>query len=148
MFRSTHPKHVLVAMTLVILSAVLAGCGSGEHAAVEGAVTLDGQPVDGGVIIFFPVADSQGQANRVPASTEIKNGRYAMDSSHGPAVGKCRVEIHWNKKTGKQIPSGDPPNKVDETVQVIPTIYNKRTILTPEIKAGANTFNYELKSPK
>jgi hypothetical protein len=134
-----HLQRGFAASVLVLSVALLAGCGSPR---VEGKVTFDGQPVDGGTITFFPDASGAGHPN-VPG--QIVDGKYVLDS---PTLesGKYRVEIYWFKKTGRQIPSGDPPNKVDETIQVIPKKYNVDSKTTVEIKSGTNTFNYDLTS--
>jgi hypothetical protein len=118
------------------------GCGSGG-APVEGTVTLDGRPVDGGTITFAPVEYGGGQQ---PVTAEIKGGAFSLNSAHGPPPGTYRVEIYWNKKTGRQIPSNDPPNMKDEELPMIPPQYNKDSRVTEEIKPGGNKFEYKLVS--
>lgn len=106
---------------------------------------FDGHPVESGSIAFIPDGGGTGAS---PASGEIKDGKYAIDSERGPMPGKYRVEIIWKKKTGKQIPNpSDPGTTMDETKQVIPQKYNTKTELTVEIKSGSNKdVNYDLKA--
>ena len=66
----------------------------------------------------------------------------------GPPPGKYRVEIVWYKKTGKQVVGSDPPNKEDETIQVIPEKYNKASELKVDLTSGSNTHDFPLKSSK
>jgi hypothetical protein len=144
MIRSQHLRGP-AALLLVFPLVVLAGCGYGSHAPVRGSVTLDGTPVDGGAIVFIPQGDS-GQSGQGNAGGEIVGGKYALEGAKAPPPGKYLVQIIWNKKTGRQVPSNDPPNTIDETVQVIPAAYNANSTLTREIKAGQNTYDFELKS--
>ena len=126
---------------LALSACLLAGCGGGSsRPAVQGTVTFDGAPVDGGKIMFI-ATDSKG----INANANIVAGKYALAAGKGPSVGAHKVEIVWYKKTGKQVVGSDPPNKIDETIQVIPEKYNAKSSVTEQIKAGANTLNYELK---
>jgi hypothetical protein len=119
------------------------GCGSSGRPVLQGTVTLDGQPVDDGAIAFI-----SEMAMPVPprAGALIRDGKYVIPADKAPPPGTYRVEIRWNKPTGKKIPSSDPPNLMDETRQVVPENYNTKSTLSEEVKPGANTFNYDLKS--
>jgi hypothetical protein len=138
-----HPRHPIAAL-LGLALLLTAGCGSrgGNRAAVSGAVTFDGQPVDGGAIVFLPQGD--GPADRPKSGAGIEAGRYAIPAEKGPAPGKYRVEIRWPRPTGKQIPSDDPPNLMDETRQVIPDKFNSRSELTCDVQPGKNNFDFPL----
>ena len=139
MSRSRY-RHAFVALMAALL--VLPGCAS--RAAVEGAVTFDGAPVDGGSITFLP---SESGSKRIQVSADIVNGKYNLPAGKGPTPGSYRVQIIWNKKTGKQIDTpGDTGVKMDETVPVIPAQFNTDSKLSAEIKSGANTVNFDLKS--
>jgi hypothetical protein len=144
MTRSTILRYFSASVLLVVSLFLAAGCGGGPpRASVEGTVTYDGTPIDGGQISFLSV-----EAKGLNADAEIKDGKYHLDANKGPALGGQRVRILWFKKTGKQVVGNDPPNLVDETIQVIPKKYNDPTGLTADIKAGKNTFNFELKYEK
>ena len=56
--------------------------------------------------------------------------------------------VVWHKKTGKQVVGSDPPNKEDETIQVIPEKYNKASELKVDLTSGSNTHDFPLKSSK
>jgi hypothetical protein len=118
----------------------LAGCGGAPS--VSGTVTFEGAPVDGGTITFTPE-----QGGTVTArGAQITEGKYVIKSENGLAPGKYKVEIVWNKKTGKTVPNpNDTGTTVDETKQVIPNKYNSRTELTAEIKSGSNSLDFDLK---
>jgi hypothetical protein len=123
-------------VALVLPVAFLAGCGGSNH--IEGTVTLDGQPVDGGTISFINTSGGS-------AGGQILDGKYSIESKL--ASGTYKVQIEWLKKTGKTIPNkSDAGTTSDETKQVIPVEYNRQSNLTAEVKSGSNTFNFELKS--
>jgi hypothetical protein len=145
MIRFLQLKHLPATAIVVVLSSALAGCG-GNRAAVEGSVTLDGKPVDGGIIAFIPDDGKSGE-DHVKAHGEIKGGKYALSRSEGPNPGKYKVTINWPKKTGRKVDApGDPGVKMDEVKEAVPARYNKQTTLVIEIKSGSNTKDYELKS--
>jgi hypothetical protein len=128
----------LICTTFAFAVVFLAGCSGSSR--LEGTVTLDGQPVDGGTISFI---NSSGQNGN--AGGQIQGGKYSIESKVPP--GTYKVEINWLKSTGKSIPNkSDPGTMQDETKQVIPMEYNVQTKLTAEVKSGSNTFNFDLKS--
>jgi len=131
-----------LALFLAILG--LAGCGSGGRVPVQGSVSFNGTQVDNGSISFLAVGGPGGEATN--AGGEIKDGKYSIDAERGPKPGKYKVEIYWNKKTGRMVPvPGDADMKMPETQQTLPAKYNKQTELTAEITSGRNTKNFDLK---
>jgi hypothetical protein len=121
------------------LLALLAGCAG--RAAVDGTVTFNGEPVDNGGIQFV----SEDGKNK--GGGEIKGGKYSLTGDHGLPPGKYKVEVYWNKKTGKTVvDKADTGEKMDETSQVIPPEFNTNTTLSAEIKSGTNSgVNFDLK---
>jgi hypothetical protein len=126
---------------------VMTGCGGAspdDRLPVQGTVTLDGQPMDGGVILFLP--QGEGTDKRVKVGGDIMKGKYAIKAGKGPNPGLCRVEITWKRKTGRKLKNtefGGP--LVDEEVQGLPAKYHTQSTLTAEIKpSGGNTFNFDL----
>jgi hypothetical protein len=118
----------------------LMGCSGDGRRAVSGEVTLDGEPVNGGSIVFLP-ATGEG----IKGAAEIVGGKYVIPAEQGLQPGSYRVEINWSKPTGKQIPSGDPGMLMDERVEAIPAQFNKDSTLTAVITAGENKHNFPLK---
>lgn len=128
---------------------LLAGC-SGAPAdfprePVAGQVTLDGQPLDEGMITLEPVDRPEPIASGV-----ITDGRFAIARTDGPAPGRHRVSIWSQKPTGKKV--RDPEQKgqfIEEIKSVIPDRYNARTELIVEIKPGdANALEFPLSKAK
>jgi hypothetical protein len=111
---------------------------------VEGHVTLDGQPVDGGVISFIqgtgPGSDKGNSA--------IVGGKYevAGDRAKNLTPGTYSVQIHWIQKLTK---AGANPINADTSPavkEVIPPKYNSQTTLTKEVTAGTNKIDFDLQS--
>lgn len=122
----------LVALTVV-------GCGGDKPTVypVEGRVTLDGAPVDRGLIRFAP----SGKA--APVGGEIKAGRYELMAPPGI----CRVEITWAKVVGQRKAYDTPDSPlVAVTEEAVPARYNARSELTYDVQAGKNERNFELTS--
>lgn len=156
MIRSlTHgPATVLPAL----MAFAFTGCGG--RPTVEGTVTLDGSPLDGGMILFFPpeAANPPNRAaprlpknprgSNVPdkAHAPISGGQFVVEAGKGPDPGMYRVSIVWFKKTGKKVPSSYLPGLEDEMSQALPKKYNEDTELTAEITSGKNTLHYDLTS--
>jgi hypothetical protein len=122
-----------------------AGCGGGNRAAVRGKVTLDGQPVETGLISFIPAKGTKSPS----AGAAIARGEYEVQGDNLPVPGSYRVEIKAQKKTGKKVPVGSPAppgTMADETVEAIPARYNTKSTLREELKAGPNVLNFDLVS--
>jgi hypothetical protein len=128
---------------LVVAVFAFVGCSSdSDRSRVQGSVSYNGEPVDDGGIGFLPEGEG---ASQVRATGEIHDGRYDLDSTCGPYPGKYRVEIYWNKKTGKQLANRDRTAFKDERKQAIPPKYNENTELEVTIKPGRNTKDFVLK---
>jgi len=139
-------RRFLAWVPLMVLLVVVAGCGDSDRAAVSGTVTLDGQPIEGGMISFIP---PKGDTGGFPAWGPIEGGRYSIAADEGPTAGSIRVEIRWTRKTGKKIPAIAPAPQgsfTDETIEAIPVRYNSQTELKVDVQRGENTFDFNLDS--
>jgi hypothetical protein len=123
----------------VVVAACLAaaGCGGGPASAtVSGEVKVDGVPVASGVISYVP-ADVTG----VPATAEIKDGRYEVRTT----AGNKRVQISVPVVTGKRKAHvGSDAPWVESTAESLPDKYHTRSELTFEVKPGSNTKDWDL----
>lgn len=120
---------------------VLAGCGGDSAQPVRGRVTLDGEPVTMGSIVFMPL--SSGGAK---AAAAIENGNYTIPAAQGLPTGKYRVEVSWHKPTGRKIPSADPGMTADETREAVPAKYNTDSNLTVELNGSDQPHDFSLTS--
>jgi len=116
---------------------VLAGCGNATPT-VTGLVTIDGQAVAKGTIVFIR---TDGEMAREGGG--IVEGRY---QSRMPA-GTYKVEVNAPTVVGKRSDeSYGQTVEVNVTEELIPERYNKKTELRAEIKSGGNELNWELRS--
>src|SRR5262245_11762932 len=137
-------KRLLFALTVVLLS----GCSFDNRVVVTGIVTVDGKPVDEGTI-NFAANDGQGTS----AGGKIENGKYTLKDTGAVTPGKKNVNITAVRKTGRQIPAGQPLPPGTMVDEVIPYTdlaeINKELLSNVEITPGrVNELNFELKSKK
>src|SRR5262245_34539488 len=84
----------------VVLMLALTGCNRAptlEFAEVEGKVTLNGRPLHGVLVRFYPVSDSKEQlpyATGVTDATGYFTLRHGKDKP-GALVGTNRVVVDW-----------------------------------------------------
>src|SRR5437764_18311 len=91
-----------VGVCLLTLILVIAGCTQGPAmGTVRGEVTLDGQPLKEGRVLFTP-EDGQGQTG----GSTIADGKFVAQVP----TGKMKVQINANKVVGKQKAYEGVPN--------------------------------------
>jgi hypothetical protein len=113
------------------------GCGP-TFGVVSGTITVDGQPVTGGVISFVP-AEGDG----TPATSNIEGGRYEVRTM----AGKKFVQVSAPRVVGKRKEyEGPDAPLVEITEERLPSKYNSRTELTFDVKAGRNKQDWSLQS--
>jgi|SoiMethySBSTD1v2_1073268.scaffolds.fasta_scaffold1481692_2 hypothetical protein len=138
--------RTLAALCSALLCVVLTGCGNSEYTGqqrfpLSGKVTVDGQPMEFGVISFLP----QGEGGRVSGSP-IKNGAYSIDEAMGPTAGKYRVEIRWNKPTGRRVKDAYGEEIMDEYKEGLPAKYHTSSELAADVSSKQTTFDFDLKT--
>ena len=136
-------NRICTAISGAALIAVFVGCrGSSMESEVSGTVTLDGNRIGPGTIVFAPAA-----AGGKPATGSIESdGSYKLKTSResGLAAGPYRVAISVRKmpeniKRGERPPLGKlliPEKYEDET----------KSGLQYEVSPGRNRINIELVS--
>ena len=123
--------------TLPILLSLflLGGCDSGPvKGTVTGTVTLDGQPVEDGLIRFVP-ADGNSQ----PADCILVKGVYTVTMT----VGDKKVEVTWSKSTGNA-PADTAVQSTQKSVEMIPAKYNVQTTLLYSVVKGPQQKDFPL----
>lgn len=143
-FEPTSPNRLL-AVCIAAMLAMSAGCGDSgpQRAPIKGKITVAGQPLAAGQILFVPVAPTGPST-----SAAIKNGEYELKQETGPIVGTHRVEVEAELPLGFAIDDDVafaarqgkplPPNP-------IPLQYNRQSTLTTEVKAGVeNEFTLDV----
>jgi hypothetical protein len=143
--RQDRMCRILAPVCCAIVCAAFAGCGGtnydgDQRFAVSGKVTVDGEPMDHGLIAFMP----QGQDVRV-AGGPITNGVYSIPEEKGPNAGTYRVEIHWNVKTGQMglnRDTGEPEFEIFK--EGLPPKYHENSELTANVSKDDTTFDFDL----
>ncbi len=127
------------AMSLgVLVLALTAGCSGTNRVAVEGLITYDGMPIPIGTITFLPTFE-----NAVKAGGRVENGHYELAAAYGLVPGSYKVEVRWAKPTGKKY-KNEFGEEFDRTQEGLPDKYHARTVLTADIKTGANHVDFNL----
>lgn len=120
------------------------GCGRTDgRLAIKGAVTLDGQPVDKGVVSFFPVTASK---EATVAGAVVSRGRYALTPSKGLKPGAYRVEIRIPQPTGSMTVDRATGESAPETREAAPARYNERSELQATVAPGMGDLDFRLES--
>ena len=161
----------LVCMVALVLSIGCTGTTGPKTEPVSGVVTLDGNPLDGANVVFSP----SGGGGKAAAGTTDSSGNYKLTTqnpSDGAVVGSYQVSItkvegsapavdlsglseqEKMKKSMEAYYSSDRFKKQGgkaggpEVKSLVPAKYGdpKTSGLTAEVKAGPNSFNFDLKS--
>lgn len=133
-------RSVWPALSVAVAVSVAAWAGCSRPTRVDGLVTLDGQPLPGAVVQFFPA----GSEGRTAATTTDANGRYAMEVSPHP----MRAVIRAQKVVG-QVKDGE--SMVDAVTELVPERYRNpgSVLLKVEPQAGSvTTADFALTSAK
>jgi hypothetical protein len=128
------------------------GCAGGggddkPREPVSGTVSMDGQPLPAGVILFAP-AGGAGES-LASATGKIENGQFSIPRDQGPVPGKYKVTIsHTDEPEGRvKIELKKPGKKTSGPKELIPAKYNAQTTLSAEIpKGGKSDLNFPLES--
>jgi hypothetical protein len=130
-------------VALVVLAHVAGsvGCRSGDgraRYAVDGEVTLDGQPLAEGTVVFYPTT---GDHDADTAS--IVNGKFSVMTTEGTK----RVEIDASTLSDKTEPSAIDGKPVRVRISLIPPRYNHESTLTATVDPRPqNRVRFELSS--
>lgn len=130
-------KSLQTLTTFVILTLFFQGCGGGrgdapETGTVTGVVTLDGAPLVGANVEFYP------ETGRASLGQTDSSGRYELTytgSIKGAKLGRHTVRITTVSASAE---GGDAAS------ERLPDKYHSQSTLSAEVVKGANTFNFPL----
>ena len=124
-------SHCSTAMSFLLVLA-LTGCGSDDTpplGEVTGTITLDGQPLEGVIVLFKP------DIGRVATGTTNATGEYELEFAYdvsGCKVGPNSVSLEW--------PLGSTNAKT------LSTRYTTASELKADVKEGSNKIDFALES--
>lgn len=110
-----RPAWPLRLAGLGLLGLVLVGCG-GKYTPVpvSGTVTLDGKPLDGATVFFYPVGDAK--EGRVAQGATDKNGEFylsTMKDKDGALRREYKVVVHKYVPTNPNLKIPDFPDTLE-----------------------------------
>ncbi len=127
---------------LCSLLITLAGCGGGAETpdlgSVSGTILLDGKPLADAAVEFTPVS------GRGSVATTDASGKYTLRYTtdiDGAVLGPHTVRI----TTGRPATGGEGGETKPAAPERIPPKFNSATDIKEEVKAGPNTFDYDIK---
>ena len=124
------------------LAATVAGCGESgpPRASIAGKVTVGGEPLKAGRILFTPLAPTEG-----PATTAtIVDGSYRIERTEGPVVGQNRVVVEASPDMG--FPLDDEETYARQVAghplppSPVPPEFGRNSQLTVQVKAGEDNI--------
>lgn len=119
-------------LALAVMLLCVSGCGGDDTpplGEVSGTITLDGEPLEGVIVVFKP------ESGRAATGTTDASGQYTLEFSYqvpGCKVGANKVHLEW--------PLGATNAKV------LPSRYTTTSELTADVKSGENTLDFKLES--
>ena len=129
-------------LSLSVLLLCFCGCPSsnGNIGWVEGVVTLDGEPVQGASVRFYPASGERGSSGKTD-----KNGYYQLRytrSQQGAIIGEHKVTLSTEVIADNYGTETAAPAQAE----TIPKKYldRKKTDLTATVESGSNTIDFEL----
>ena len=128
-----------VVMSFVFLGFFL-GCGDNGRLSVQGKVTVDGTPVENGYIYLTPLPGTDGPTT----GAKIIDGSYKVAPGKGVFQGSFEVAIKvWeeSKKMTEDFATGEKTKGIQQT---LPPKFNTKTELTVDIKAGKDSYDFNL----
>ena len=118
--RLGHLRSYPLALAIALLAA-LSGCdssGVGRLVPVRGKVTLDGQPLTTGSLVYMPSAEKGNTSNYEPAATINADGTYQLFTAQ-----RDGAPIGWYKVWVVAQAPADDKNPYAPTKSLIPARY-------------------------
>lgn len=140
-------------LIFVCLISLHSGCRSSDQpelGQVSGAITLDGKPLTGVTVVFQP------ESGRPARGVTNNDGQYELTyirQTKGTKVGTNRVEIAPSEE-GEDAGASETGDGESQSVRSgakagkpkVPARYNVQSELSVQVKAGKNTFDFQLQS--
>jgi hypothetical protein len=125
----------------------LVGCGV-KRVSVSGTVTLDDQPLNGGILVFTPDTD-KGNTAKISCTSPVKQGRYTLETNGITRDDSgAGVPPGWYKVTLRILDVSSKKHKA-ESINVNDKYMNVETTpLSVEVKDNPEPGAYDFKMTK
>ena len=140
-------RAISIGLCLTVICLTVVGCGRsyGGRKAIKGTVKLKGEPVDDGMIDFFPMSGNE----ETKSCAQILKGAYNIPAEFGLLPGKYRVAITaGDGRTRANADPDQPPGPTGANIvskDRIPKEYNIESKQEVEVtEKGPNEFNYDI----
>ena len=141
-WRLTTARWLVAGVSLCCVAGCDRGYEGDRRYPLSGTVRVDGEPLDVGTISFIPADEKKQRVSGGP----ISNGVYSVEEIIGANAGQYRVEIHWQKKTGRQVPDPVTGDLYDERKEGLPKRFHQESELEAEVSADQTKFDFDLKT--
>jgi hypothetical protein len=123
------------------------GCGV-KRVPVSGTITLDGQPLNGGIVVFTPDT-AKGNTAKISCTSQVKDGRYDLETNGiTRSDSGSGVPPGWYKVTLRILDVSSKKHKAVE-INVNDKYLNVDTTpLSVEVKDNPDPGAYDLKMTK
>lgn len=129
-------RSTLPLLAAILISALVGCSGESNLATIEGTVTLDGAPLEAGLIRFVPV---DGQTPTADAT--ITDGKFVAQVPPG----EKSVAITAPKVVGKRKLYNTPDSpSIDVVEELLPPRYNTATELKLSVEGATRDANFAL----
>lgn len=137
----SRSMRITISAVIMVLVTGIYGCGCRSTCSIEGQITVDGQPMSHGNILFVSLRGAKGVTGG-----EVKNGRYSV--SKGLSSGTYRVEIKAPRQTNRLVPKpyGKPDEMVPEVEESVAAEANTESQLSTTVVPGSNTADFTVRS--
>ena len=128
---------------LFVPTVFIAGCSDDSKLSkvpLTGSVTLDGNPIPNGEILFYPLEGTRGSVS----GGAIKDGKYIADGRGGVPLGAHKVEIRAFR--APKSPSSAAALEGGPAEQYLPRKFNIDSELKAEVNSSSETLDFNLQS--
>ena len=140
-------RSLSLAMLAAVALTSVAGCGV-KRVPVSGTVTVDGQPINVGQLVFTPDT-AKGNTQRIVCVSRIKDGHYDLETNGVTRSDSgTGVPLGWYKVSFRILEDSTKKHQV-----IAPSINGKfwdpdKTPLSIEVKDDAQPGAYDIKMTK
>lgn len=97
-------RRAKLPIALCVLVVAIVGCGGPKRVPLHGKVTLNGQPVPQGFLLFMPTQETQGPVG----NATIQAGEYRVEKENGVVPGTYKVSVSIAPEFAVQVQGGPP----------------------------------------